>query len=60
MVNLKSMEINKAAVSSPSPAADPKVEWKSALKLPPKDMRQKTSDVTDREGKEFEDFCVTR
>lgn len=30
------------------------VPWKKELKLPPKDMRVRTSDVTDREGKEFE------
>jgi len=35
-------------------------DWKNQLKLPPKDNRQRTSDVTDREGKEFEDFCLTR
>jgi len=34
--------------------------WKSGLKLPPRDMRVRTSDVTDREGKEFEDFCLSR
>jgi ATP-dependent RNA helicase DDX6/DHH1 len=35
-------------------------DWKAQLKLPPKDNRMRTSDVTDREGKEFEDFCLTR
>jgi len=35
-------------------------DWKGGLKLPPKDRRIRTSDVTDREGKEFEDFCLTR
>lgn len=34
--------------------------WKSGLKLPPRDLRVRTSDVTDREGKEFEDFCLSR
>jgi len=34
--------------------------WKNQLKLPPRDLRVRTSDVTDREGKEFEDFCLTR
>ncbi len=34
--------------------------WKSQLKLPPKDMRKKTSDVTDTKGNEFEDFCLKR
>jgi len=35
-------------------------DWKKQLKCPPKDRRIKTSDVTDREGKEFEDFCLSR
>ncbi|CAG0915963.1 unnamed protein product [Notodromas monacha] len=35
-------------------------EWKSSLKPPPKDMRVKTSDVTDTKGHEFEDFCLSR
>jgi ATP-dependent RNA helicase DDX6/DHH1 len=35
-------------------------DWKTGLKLPPKDHRIRTSDVTDCEGKEFEDFCLKR
>lgn len=34
--------------------------WKNKLKLPPKDNRKKTSDVTDTKGNEFEDFCLKR
>ena len=34
--------------------------WKSNLKLPPKDLRKKTSDVTDTKGNDFEDFCLKR
>jgi len=34
--------------------------WKSQLKLPPKDGRIRTSDVTDTKGNEFEDFCLKR
>eukprot|EP00090_Calanus_glacialis_P027800 TRINITY_DN4414_c0_g1_i1.p1 TRINITY_DN4414_c0_g1~~TRINITY_DN4414_c0_g1_i1.p1 ORF type:complete len:436 (-),score=110.82 TRINITY_DN4414_c0_g1_i1:1996-3303(-) len=34
--------------------------WKAQLKLPPKDSRKKTSDVTDTKGNEFEDFCLKR
>jgi len=36
------------------------IDWKTNLSLPAKDKRIRTSDVTDREGKEFEDFCLTR
>ncbi|XP_026461540.1 putative ATP-dependent RNA helicase me31b [Ctenocephalides felis] len=34
--------------------------WKSKLKIPPKDRRIKTSDVTDTRGNEFEEFCLKR
>ncbi|CAH1173705.1 unnamed protein product [Phaedon cochleariae] len=34
--------------------------WKSKLKIPPKDCRIQTSDVTDRRGNEFEEFCLKR
>lgn len=34
--------------------------WKSKLKLPAKDMRVKTTDVTDTKGNEFEDYCLKR
>lgn len=34
--------------------------WKSKLKIPPKDLRMKTSDVTDTKGNEFEEFCLKR
>lgn len=34
--------------------------WKAKLKLPPKDTRIKTSDVTDTRGNEFEEFCLKR
>jgi len=34
--------------------------WKSKLRLPPKDNRKQTSDVTDTKGNEFEDYCLHR
>jgi len=34
--------------------------WKSQLKIPAKDRRKKTSDVTDTKGTSFEDFCLKR
>ena len=34
--------------------------WKSKLKLPPKDNRPKTSDVTNTKGHSFEDYCLKR
>ncbi|KAK4336921.1 hypothetical protein RND71_044037 [Anisodus tanguticus] len=35
-------------------------EWKSQLKLPPKDRRKKTTDVTATKGNDFEEFCLKR
>jgi len=35
-------------------------EWKRDLKLPEKDRRIKTADVTNTKGNEFEDFCLQR
>ena len=34
--------------------------WKGELRLPPKDNRVKTTDVTETKGNEFEDFCLKR
>ncbi|KAL4229134.1 putative ATP-dependent RNA helicase ddx6 [Mactra antiquata] len=34
--------------------------WKTKLKMPPKDTRIKTTDVTNTKGNEFEDFCLKR
>jgi len=34
--------------------------WKNQLKIPPKDLRKKTTDVTDTKGNEFEDYCLKR
>lgn len=35
-------------------------DWKKQLKLPPKDKRKKTSDVTATKGNDFEEFCLRR
>uniref|UniRef100_A0A2K5R332 RNA helicase n=1 Tax=Cebus imitator TaxID=2715852 RepID=A0A2K5R332_CEBIM len=35
-------------------------DWKKTLKLPPKDLRIKTLDVTSTKGHEFEDYCLKR
>ncbi|GLH01786.1 Putative ATP-dependent RNA helicase me31b [Gryllus bimaculatus] len=34
--------------------------WKAKLKIPAKDRRIQTSDVTDTKGNEFEEFCLRR
>lgn len=35
-------------------------EWKNSLKIPPKDRRKKTTDVTATKGNDFEEFCLKR
>lgn len=35
-------------------------DWKASLKLPERDMRLKTADVTALKGNTFEDFCLKR
>ncbi|XP_060531073.1 ATP-dependent RNA helicase me31b [Cylas formicarius] len=34
--------------------------WKAKLKIPPKDHRIRTSDVTNTRGNEFDEFCLKR
>uniref|UniRef100_A0A3Q2DPW5 RNA helicase n=1 Tax=Cyprinodon variegatus TaxID=28743 RepID=A0A3Q2DPW5_CYPVA len=50
--------------SQPAPPTNavikPGDDWKKNLKVPPKDMRIKTSDVTATKGNEFEDYCLKR
>lgn len=44
----------------PTAANNEDLSWKAKLKLPDKDNRLKTSDVTDTKGNEFEDYCLKR
>ncbi|KAL5020100.1 hypothetical protein ScPMuIL_002992 [Solemya velum] len=39
---------------------DNDIGWKSKLKLPKRDGRIRTTDVTNTKGNEFEDFCLKR
>lgn len=46
---------------APRPAGGPGGEdWKTALKLPPKDTRVKTEDVTATKGNSFDDYFLRR
>ncbi|GFY37507.1 ATP-dependent RNA helicase me31b [Trichonephila inaurata madagascariensis] len=56
--NRLGLSMNSNAVTRDMMADD--MGWKAKLKLPPKDKRKKTSDVTDTKGNEFEDFCLKR
>lgn len=35
-------------------------DWRKGLKVPPKDRRVRTTDVTDTKGTSYEDFCLKR
>ncbi|ESP02344.1 hypothetical protein LOTGIDRAFT_199739 [Lottia gigantea] len=48
------MKDNKAAINSNDQG------WKAKLNIPEKDMRIRTTDVTNTKGNEFEDFCLKR
>ncbi|PVD26136.1 hypothetical protein C0Q70_13804 [Pomacea canaliculata] len=48
------------ATSGVGKSTDDAQGWKAKLKLPPKDLRIKTTDVTNTKGNEFEDFCLKR
>ena len=47
-------------VDGKAPPSQQQPEWKAQMKLPKRDMRQKTSDVTDTKGNEFEDYYLKR
>lgn len=51
---------NAAASNAKGAAQNDDPSWKSKLKIPEKDMRMKTSDVTSTKGNEFEDYCLRR
>jgi len=50
----------KASNNGPNTVVPAQAGWKGELKLPPKDNRVKTTDVTETKGNEFEDFCLKR
>lgn len=55
------MEVNHANTSPHDLKGESNDQgWKSSLKVPPKDKRIKTTDVTNTKGNEFEDFCLKR
>ncbi|KAG8197919.1 hypothetical protein JTE90_020297 [Oedothorax gibbosus] len=56
--NRLGLSMNTNAITRDMMADD--MGWKAKLKIPPKDARKKTSDVTDTKGNEFEDFCLKR
>ncbi|XP_002075549.3 ATP-dependent RNA helicase me31b [Drosophila willistoni] len=52
--------LNKGVINDHQIISNDDMGWKSKLKLPPKDNRFKTTDVTDTRGNEFEEFCLKR
>jgi len=57
-VEQNSMNHSSPAQSDGKGAGDD--SWKSKLKIPPKDTRVQTTDVTNTKGNEFEDYCLKR
>jgi len=60
MASTVSPQMNHTEGSSNGDVKKSNADWKANLKLPPKDGRIKTSDVTDTKGNEFEDYCLKR
>ena len=56
LLPLNPNNVGPSKMSSEDGASMP--SWKANLKIPAKDLRIKTSDVTDTKGNEFEDFCL--
>lgn len=63
-INMNHLTLNKLSLDAKMDSkVDSKLDdlgWKSKLKIPPKDRRIQTSDVTDTKGNEFEEFCLNR
>ncbi|KAF7284573.1 ATP-dependent RNA helicase me31b [Rhynchophorus ferrugineus] len=63
-INTNHLTLNKVEFDSKMEnKVDSKIDdlgWKSKLKIPPKDRRIQTSDVTNTRGNEFEEFCLKR
>lgn len=51
---------NTVDSNSGAAAKNDETGWKSKLKIPAKDNRVRTSDVTNTKGNEFEDYCLRR
>jgi len=58
LLPLNPNNVGPSKMSSEDGASMP--SWKANLKIPARDLRIKTSDVTDTKGNEFEDFCLKR
>jgi len=52
--------VPEQAPAKPEPQPEQQPEWKAQMKVPKKDLRQKTADVTDTKGNEFEDYYLKR
>jgi len=60
MATLKMETMNHSSPASHDLKGENDQGWKAKLKLPPKDHRVRTTDVTNTKGNEFEDFCLKR
>lgn len=65
MTNSEELTVTTAPTAAHDATANLKAlledpNWKEKLKVPPKDNRPKTSDVTATKGHNFEDYCLKR
>lgn len=58
--SMQSTTLNSASTRQSRPSNESKEDWKKQLKLPSKDNRIKTDDVTNTLGTEFEDYNLKR
>jgi len=53
-------DLNKQLKKADNGVSSTNDAWRNNLKIPPKDRRKKTSDVTATKGNDFEEFCLKR
>ncbi|XP_070551674.1 probable ATP-dependent RNA helicase ddx6 [Ptychodera flava] len=58
MANHTGSSARPGTVPNSNPAKEE--DWKKSLKIPPRDRRVQTSDVTRTKGNDFEDYCLKR
>lgn len=57
---MSSININALTAQLQNTSISDEKNWKEQLKLPPKDVRPKTKDVTETKGNDFEDYYLNR
>lgn len=60
MMNKNNVQLQETTQSNANSVASLEDDWKSKLRLPQKDLRPKTEDVTATKGNDFEDYYLKR